>query len=66
MRTLLILCLALSGCATKPEPMWDWCVDNPRRVMSCKEFKSKSVDQSSIRGFQNDVGVYTQRVRIAK
>lgn len=66
MKSLIALCLVLGGCASKPKPMWEWCIDNPRRIISCEEFKSKLIDQKEIRSFQHDVGVYAPRVKVVK
>ena len=76
MKTLLIaLCLALGGCATKPEPLWEWCKEstadisdrrNPVRLSGCPKITDGYTDQSHLRRLQTDVGIRTINVRIAR
>lgn len=66
MKKFLILCLVLGGCATKPKPMWDWCVDTPTRQIKCDDLKANQINQDHLRGFQTDVGIRKQKVQIVK
>lgn len=70
MKTLLILCLALGGCAPiKQKPMWDWCADTDSRprMVKCDDFKAKLINQDDHRTIQSDVGIRrTVNVRVVK
>ena len=68
MKTLLILCLVIGGCASKPKPMWDWCVDTesrPRQI-KCDDFKANLIRQDDVKAFQRDVGINPIKVRVVK
>ena len=66
MKTILILCLVLGGCATKPKPMWDWCVDTPTRQIKCDDFKANLIRQDDVKAFQREVGINPIKVRVVK
>lgn len=66
MKTLLILCLALGGCVSKPKPMWDWCVDTPTRQIKCADFKANPINQDHVKQLQREVGISPIKVRVVK
>jgi len=60
------LCLVLGGCASKPKPMWDWCVDTPTRQIKCDDFKANLIRQDDVKAFQREVGINPIKVRVVK
>ena len=69
-----ILIVALTGCASKPEPV-EWCKIHegdisdrrvPLRLSGCPSIKDGYTNQSHLRRFQQDVGIRTMRVEVKK
>lgn len=77
MKTLIVVlgALLMVGCASKPEPLWDWCYPSngdlsdtrqPVRLAGCPTVTSGHINQDHLRKLQTDTGVRTKNVKVVK